>query len=249
MHQTTKENKVFDINRLPPEPGILFFLVSMSRISTGQRAKQMWEYWRIFSPDKIVKPMVGINTVYTDFLYFNSDEPAKTLKSKFMNTSLAHKNEFLRILRRNPMWIEEFFSFSVWNQMLLEAKDFCNYIGQLKKLYDRDPLFQKYVAQDIAYFTDAVPEKTNIDFILEETLMYYLVAKGKVKLRNDIVRGHEKWILWCYPGKPLKSMLYIQQVNPFRLSNPDNEYEHALYDLEEQKLYDAMKLDIEALDF
>ena len=242
-------NQVFDINKLPAQPGILFFLVSMSRISKGQSAQKMWEYWRIFSPDKIIKPMVGIQIAYTDYLYFNNGEPANELKKKYLNTTLAHKHEYLKILARNPMWIDKAWSFTTWGQLLLETKDFTNYFGRLKKLYERDATFKKYILEDIAQYTKEKPSESHINFVLEETLMYYLVVKGKVILRNDFVEGHEKWILWCYPGRPLMSMLYIQQKNPFYLFNPDNIYEHSIYDLDARKLYDAKKLDLETLTF
>ena len=42
-------------------------------------------------------------------------------------------------------------------------------------------------------------------------------------------------------------MLYMQQKNPFQLSNPTNVYEHSIYDLEEKKLYNATRLDLETL--
>ncbi len=244
---TFGKNKIYDINKLPAQPGILIFPISVSRISNAQSAKACWEYVKIFSPDKIVKPMVGLNIVYGDYLYFNSEEPANILKLKFGNTILGHKNEFLKILAKNPMYIDKAVSFSTWNQILLEAKDFMRHIGELKKLYTEDDIFKKYVEEDIRTYSKGLTE-LNTDFILEETLMYYLIAKGKVVLRNDFVQGHHKWILWCYPGKPLKSMLYIQQKNPFNLSNPENTYEHSIYDLEEKKLYDATKLDLESLN-
>lgn len=243
----SEKNKIYDINKLPAEPGILVFPISMSRISNAQSAKACWEHIKIFSPNKIIKPMVGLNVIYGDYLYFNSEEPANTLKSKFGNTILGHKNEFLKIFAKNPMYIDKAISFSTWNQMLLEAKDFMRHIGELKKLYAKDKVFKKYVEEDVQTYAKKLSE-LNTDFILEETLMYYLIAKGKVTLRNDFVQGHQKWVLWCYPGKPLKSMLYIQQKNPFQLSNPENAYEHAIYDLEEKKLYDATKLGLGSLN-
>jgi len=243
-----ESNKIFDINKLPSESGILLFPISMSRISNAQSAKACWEYVKMFSPEKIVKPSVGLNIIYGDYLCFNSEEEASILKSKFGNTILGHKNEFLKILSKNPMYIDKAVSFSTWNQMLLEAKDFMRYIGELKKFYEKDKIFQRYVKEDMETYSKSVSE-SNINYILEETLMFYLLTKGAVRLRNDFVEEHHKWILWCYPGKPLKSMLYIQQKNLFNLHNPKNIYETSIYDLKEKKLYDASKIDVEKLDF
>jgi len=241
-------NKIFDINKLPAQPGILVFPISMSRISNAQNAKMCWKYLRIFSPEKIIKPMVGLNVVYGDYLYFNSEEPASVLKSKFGGAILGHKNELLKIFKQNPMYIDKALNFSTWNQLLLESKEFMMCMGEIKKLYEKDDIFKTYIQEDIKIYGNKNSENLNVNFILEETLMYYLLAKGRVILKNDFIEGHQKWILWCYPGKPLKSMLYIQKINPFQFSNPENIYENSIYDLEEQKLYDVSKINLETLN-
>ena len=66
-------------------------------------------------------------------------------------------------------------------------------------------------------------------------------------LRNDYVQGNEDWVLWCYPGKPLKAQIYLTQKNFFNLKNPKNAYENAFYDLEEKKLYDFKRIDLATL--
>ena len=91
-------------------------------------------------------------------------------------------------------------------------------------------------------------DENQVNFILEETLFVYLIAKGKVALKNDYIQDHEKWILLCYPGKPLKSEIYFFQKNLFKLTHPRNQYENAFYDLEEKKLYDFTRTDLESLD-
>ena len=75
--------------------------------------------------------------------------------------------------------------------------------------------------------------------------MFYLVSKGKVRLNNEYVQDKQKWILWCYPGKPLLSEIYLFQKNFFKLSNPENVYENSYYDLIDNKLYDYTKIDLE----
>ena len=77
--------------------------------------------------------------------------------------------------------------------------------------------------------------------------MSYLIAKGKVRLRNDFVRDHQKWILKCYPGKPLHSEIYLFQKNFFKLSNTKNIYENSFYDLVDKKLYDYTRVDLETI--
>ena len=187
-------NQFFDINKLPPEEGILVFPISMSRISNAQSAKDCWEYMKIFSPEKIIRPLVGVNFIYSDLLYFNSSEEAAKLKNKFIQLMLAHKHEFLKILNKNPFYIAKAFMFTSWSQMILDCKEYTTYLGLLKKFYKKDKQFQAYVEED-AKFMGKKLDENQVNFILEETLFVYLIAKGKVALKNDYIQGHEKWIL------------------------------------------------------
>lgn len=241
-------NKFFDINKLPPVEGLLVFPISMSRISNAQSAENCWEYMKIFSPNKVIKPLVGLNIIYGDFLYFNSDEKASELKNKFSHLTTAHKSKMKKILSKNPYYIEPAFSFTTWNQAVLDFEGMFNgHFGELKKLYRSDETFQSYIEQDLINTGRSTLDENQLSFFLEEILLFYLVTKGEVNLRNDYVRGHEKWVLWCYPGKPLKSQIYISQLNPFNLENEENEYEDCHYDLEEQKLYEFSAIDLSSL--
>lgn len=240
-------NQFFDINKLPAKEGILLFPISMSRISNSQNAKSCFEFMKIFSPNKIVKPMVGLNFIYGDFLYLYSDEKASELKNKFMSLIIPHKNEFLSILKKNPMLIQKGFSFTTWNQLYLESKDFVRLLSELKQIYSKDKEFQKYILEDLKKIGKKNLNENQLNFFLEENLMFYLILKGQVRLSNDFVQGHEKWILYCYPGKPLKSQIYLYQKNFFSLTNRKNKFEDCFYDLEEKKLYDFNKIDLKTL--
>ncbi len=247
MHKQQLVNKFFDINKLPPTEGILMFPISMSRISNTQSAEKCWEYLKIFSPDKIIKPLVGVNFIYADLLYFNSSEEAAKLKSKFTQLMLAHKHEFLKIVSKNPFYIAKAFTFTTWSQMILECKEYTTYLGLLKKFYKKDRQFQKYVEEDAKSMGRKLDEN-QINFILEEIFLVYMLSKGKIALQNEYIQGHQKWILWCYPGKPLKSQIYLMQKNIFKLSHPKNTYKDAFYDLEARKLYDFTRVDLENLN-
>ena len=64
--------------------------------------------------------------------------------------------------------------------------------------------------------------------------MVYLISKGQIKLKNEFIRGHEKWVLIAYPGKPLKQHIYLHQKNFFKFDNPKNIYQNSWYDLKEK---------------
>ncbi len=242
-----KKNEFFDINKIPAEEGILVFPISMSRISNVQTAKKCWTYMKIFSPKKVIKPLIGLNFIYGDYLYFNSEEKANKLKNKFLPLILSHKNEFMKIVKTNPFYIQKAFHFSTWNQIILECKDFISYFGKLKKIYSKDKKFQEYLKQDFKDLGRGKLDDNQINFFLEETLLFYLVAKGKIKLSNEYVNGHEKWVLWCYPGNPLRTQIYLFQNNFFNLKNTKNKYENCCYNLEAKKLYDFDNVELETI--
>jgi hypothetical protein len=236
--------KFFDINRFPKYEGMILFPISMSRISNAQNAEECFKYMEHFIP-KIIKPAVGLNFIYSDTLYLNSTEPAITLKRKYESLMHAHKYAFINLIEKHPKYIPNSFNFVSWSQMLLEAKDFMGFFGHLKKIYKNDETFQKLMKVDLKDKSEITENDEN--FILEEILMFYLASKGSVQLKNDYVSGKQKWILWCYPGKPLFSEIYLYKKNFFNLHNEDNVFENCYYDLTDKKLYDYNKINLEDL--
>jgi hypothetical protein len=126
--------------------------------------------------------------------------------------------------------------------MILEAKDFNGFFGELKKIYKSHGDFQRLVVEDLKDKAEVTENEEN--FILEEILMFYLASKGRVRLRNDFITDKQKWVLWCYPGKPLLSEIYLYQKNLFDLHHDENVYQNCYYDLTNKKLYDYTKIDI-----
>ena len=238
------KNEFFDINRLPKQAGLLIFGISISKIDNVQKAKKCFEYIDKFYENKIVKPIVGLNFIYSDNLSLYSDEKASTLKKKHQASIHNHKYGFIKILEKNSHYIPNAFNYTSWGQIILESKQFLSYFEKLKKIYRKDEEFKKIVKKDIN-LNDKKVSQNQINFILEEILMFYLVSKGKVRLNNEYVQDKQKWILWCYPGKPLLSEIYLFQKNFFKLSNPENVYENSYYDLIDNKLYDYTKIDLE----
>jgi hypothetical protein len=75
------------------------------------------------------------------------------------------------------------------------------------------------------------------------------MLKNQVKLPNDFIENQKKWILFCYPGKPLKSTIYLFQLNPFSLNWSENPYQNSCYDLKSKTLYDFDRLDLETWNY
>lgn len=243
MGKNPKINEFFDINKVPQKEGLLVFGISMSRIGNAQSAEKSFEHMKSFIP-KIIKPAVGLILLYADGLYLNSDEIASSLKKKYQALIHSHKYEFIKLMKKHPWYIPKSISYLTWNQLLLESKEYFDYLGRLKEIYKKDKQFQSYLREDTG---KTAPTQNEINFILEEILVFYLIAKGKVRLYNEYVQDKEEWILQCYPGKPLKSEIYLFQKNFFKMSNPKNTYENAFYDLEGKKLYDYSRVELDSL--
>jgi hypothetical protein len=243
----------FDINKLPKDYGILVFPISIARTDngTGQDPNQCLEYVKHFSPSKVIEPKVGLNLIYGDFLYFHSKEEARTLKQKFMNLVLKHKNTFQKLVRkeRERFQIQDAFAYEVWNQLYLSYEgDFDSDFREFKRMYSEDALFQKYVKEDVEYAKRELTED-QINFFLEEHLISYLLSKKRIFLPNQYIQGREQWVLWCYPGAPMKAEIYTYQKNPFNLEAAENLYQNHVYDLESKKLIDCLKVDLESYNY
>lgn len=243
------KNIFYDLNKLPEEQGMLLLGISMSRIGNAQSAETCFEYFKHI--DTKIKKTEGIGAIfwYGDYLYLLSDNPARDLRSRFLAQMSNHKNGFMKIIKKHVEWIPKAFSFTTFGQLLLDNSDiFEDAYRKISELYKKDELFQKYILEDCknAGKGDGIDQQT---FFLEEITLFYLASKGKLILKNDFTNGHEKWILHCYPGKPLKSEVYLYQLNPLDLHNSKNKYENCYYDLSFKKLYDFNRIDLETFDF
>ena len=239
-------NVFFDLNKLPPEKGLLLFLLSMGKLSNQQKAEKCFADIKHISPAKVGKPLIGLNFIYSDFLYLYSDEPAPKLKHSFMNQVISHKNSLQKLIGKHniELQIQHAFNYMVWNQLYVGTKDFNHLFAKIKDIYLKDKKFQKYVEEDCILFGREMKEN-QVNFYLEEALMFYLLAKNQIKLPNEYIENNQKWILMCYPGRPIKAIVYLFQLNPFKLNWKENLYQNSWYDLEDKKLIDFDRVDLE----
>lgn len=242
-----EKNVFFDINKLPPEKGLLLFGLSMNKLDHGrQTAKDCLEGIRHFSPGKVSKPLIGLNLIYSDFLYLYSDKSAPELKQTFMNQVIVHKNSFQKLLAKNYLefQIQHAFNYTVWNQLYVGTDNFNELFIKVKEIYSRDEVFQKYISEDCSIYGKEMGDN-QVNYFLEEILMFYLLTHNKIKLPNEYIEGQQKWVLFCYPGRPLKSTVYFYQLDPFKFSWPDNPYSRAHYDLESKQLIEFDRVDLD----
>jgi hypothetical protein len=244
-----KKEQFYDINQLPTEEGIFFMGISMNRIGNTQSPEKCFEDLKWLDTKIKKTDGIGMVTWYGDYLYFHSDEPASLLRDRYKELMLSHKNGFMNIISKDNVWIKKAFSFYTFGQVMIDNSDiFPKALQIILDLYDQDDQFRKYVHEDCEIANHGLGEKEKM-FILEEVTAIYLAAKGKLNFNNRFVHGTEKWVLHMYPGKPLKSEVYVFQKNPLKLSNAKNMYENSYYDLTDRKLYNYQDIDISTFDF
>ena len=239
-------NEFYDISKFPSKEGITVLGISMPLINRKQSATKCFESSK-FLISKIKKSGVGAIIAYSDGLYMTSSEPAYKLKYKFQSLMEEHKQKYLKLIGKNINIVPTAFSFTTWGQLILSCNNFTNYLIKIKKIHSKNKQLQKYVKLDITKNNKPV-NKNTINYILEETLLDYLVAMGKVRLQNDFVQDREKWILNCYHGKPHRTHVFLYQQNFFKIKS-DNIYQGNWYDILNKKLYDFERLDIDTFNF
>lgn len=252
-----QKNVFYDISRLGKWSWLIVFPISLSRISNAQDPKKCVEYLHHLSW-KIAYPDIWVSLVYTNSLYNYSPEPAYMRRNKFQPLSSNHVRGFRKLLEsprvdttdwHKHYYIPRAFNYMAWDQFYLQEIDFFDRLQKLRKIYERDELFQRYMYEDFVY-TTWVREWEEIgmsdiqrDFFLEEHLLLHYVLYGKLKVENNFVWSDPNRILFGYPGPMLKHEAYIFQQNFFDVES-DNLYKTCHYDVAEHVLYDALDMDI-----
>lgn len=250
-------NEFFDINKLSRDWGLIVFPISMARIENAQKPDKCIDYINIFNGNpknnfkgtKISTPKIGVNHIYGDLLYVPLQNNKLVIRDKFLPQIVKHKNRFKKLIKKegSGMQIHSAFAFQTWSDVWINFDgDFGVELKKLRKLFEKDTVFQKFVKQDCKQYKKRMTEK-QIMFFLEEHLMFYLLVYGKLLLPNQYVDHRENWILMAYPGKPPKGLVYLCQLNPLNLKH-DNPY-IGQYDLQQKKFYDFNRLDLETWDY
>lgn len=243
-------NTFYSINKLPPEKGFLVLGLSMSKLDYGgQNAQNCYEAARSFLP-KVLKPAVGFHSIYSDFLYlYNDANKASVLKDSYMHQIIRHKSGFMKRIQSDPLefQVPSAFSFSTWNQMYLSGNHFYESFKKLQLIYKEDKDFQKYVKEDCLSYGRELDDN-QIKFFLEESLMVYFITHNQLSIENKFIMDGQKWILFCYFGNPLKTMVYLYQLDPFKLTWESNPYARTWYNLSTKELIEYDRVDLETWD-
>jgi hypothetical protein len=237
----------FDLKHFPKEEGLIMYGVSMNRIGNRQSPERSFEDFRYMVDHIQQTEGIGGVILYSDYLYFHSDQPANLLRDRYKSLMLSHKNGLMNLIIKQGWLIKKAFSFYTIGQLIIDNSEiFETTLKAVIALYQDDVVFKAYVEADALESGHFIGSNERM-FILEEIVIFYLAAKGKLRFNNQFVQGTEKWVLSVYPGTPLKSETYLFQKNPLKLSWPGSRFESGCYDIEGKKFYEYTKLDLAAL--
>ncbi len=238
-----EKNTFYDINRFPKDWGMIVLPISMSKIISVQSAEACHSYLQEMLP-KIAINRVGAHFIYSEGLYMNLERDAFVSKNNFAHAAVGHKQAMQKLLvaNRQKFQIENAVSFSSWFQMYLSHKSFFNAYKTVRDLYENDSEFRRWVEHDAKENGRELTEE-QLSFYLEEHTFEYLLMNRQLELHNDFVDNKEKWVLSCYPGKPLKAQIYLVQKDPLGINKDSNPYK-GQYDLLEKKFIDYLKVDL-----
>lgn len=245
MKKILEKNKLYDIKNFPKKEGLVIFPISMSRAKNSQSGRKYKKYIESLN-EKVRRGNSGITFLYTDKLYEKYNSREGDSKNRNLQLILDHKNQFVKNMRKEQVFAENAFEFVIWMQLIVKIENFGALFSKVKKLYKEDKKFQKYIKDDMKESKKKIKEN-NINFLLEEALVAYLILNHEVVIPNSYVNGRDKWRLLAYPGKPNKSMIYLFQKN--MLNKKTQAPYRGQYDLESKKFYNFDNIDLETLKF
>lgn len=240
-----KRNEFYDINQFPSEHGMLVFGISMSRIGNSQSpAACMRHLESLYHKIKRTEG-VGLTTLYADYLYMltEKDPPAKA-RERYLGQMFAHKFGIERAVEKSALYVRKAFSFMTWGELLLQTREYPLAMQRARELMKSDARLRAFVRADAMAVAER-PLRQHQQFILEESVLFYLIAKGKASFPNEFIQHRQDWVLLCYPGGPLRTETYLFQKDFLGYRNPRNVYQNHYYDLVAKKLYDFSRIDIE----
>lgn len=220
----------FDINRIKDD-GYLILPLSMSRLAKGQSPEFCYEVLENF----LKKLEVFSNDViflYTNGLYFNSEEVSFENRKRTNQQALNHIYAFRNLINKKKQFIPGAIHYLPIDYVIFNSPYFKEFFDKLKVLEKEDSTFRTLLVSDSK---DREYTEANINFLIEEIVIAHITRQGLVELPRTLVKT-DAWRLIAYPGKPLLSDMYQWKKDALPKKPTTNPYSGAQYDLEAKEL-------------
>lgn len=221
----------FNINKIIGS-GTLILPISMSRIAGGQSPEDCYEMLGYFE-EKLESFNNDAILMYTNGLYFNTEDIAFEKRVKTNNQIINHTASMRKLIDKNRKFIPKAIHFMPIDYIILNSAKYQEMFNLLKQKEKENIDFQNYIKADIngREYTEA-----NINFILEEIVVGHIIREQFVDLPTTLAKADE-WRIICYPGNVLKSEVYVyQQKYLEKNKNCINEYRGSMYNFKDKIL-------------
>jgi hypothetical protein len=228
-----------DINRVPPN-GSLVLPLSLGKLHGHQSPAAIYDFLKFFA-DKVRSLGVDVVMLYTNGLYFNSDEAALSLRVSTTNQIVRHRQEFSALVEERREFMPQAFHFVAWDHVILNSDRFCEFLTRLERAYVSNEGFQRAVAADLC---ERGLNAANVRFVLEELTVTHLIRQKLVPLPTT-VSTPGGWRLIAYAGTYLQSDLYLyqHQLLPANAEiSPGDPMARSLYNYQERYLIDFKRI-------
>ena len=212
--------------------GTLILPISMSRIAGGQSPEDCYEILSSFE-DKLESFNNDAILMYTNGLYFNTEDVAFEKRLKTNAQVLAHVTRMNNLIQKGRKFIPKAIHFMPIDYIILNSPRYQEMFNILRKAEKEDAVFKKLLEIDLGGrpYTEA-----NINFFLEEIVVSHLITEQYVDLPVTLARPDE-WRLICYPGTTILSQVYVYQQNMLEKNrNSNNEYRGCMYNFKDKVL-------------
>jgi hypothetical protein len=221
-----------EINRISGD-GYLVLPLSVSRLAAGQSPEEVYEIFGYFAP-KLEVFANDVVLLYTNGIYFNSEEISFERRKKLNQQILNHATALRSLIFKKKQYIPGAFHFLPVDYVILNSPQFGEYFGLLKKREADDKEFRFAIQQDMG---EREYNEANTNFILEEVAIAHIIRQRLVEFPRTLVRN-DIWRLLCYPGGPILSDAYQWQNNILPRPDTINPYNSGQYNYTSKQLYD-----------
>jgi hypothetical protein len=220
----------FDINRIQ-EDGYLILPLSMSRLAKGQTPEFCYEVLEKFL-QKLETFSNDVVFLYTNGLYFNSDEISSENRKKTNQQILNHVSALRNLIESKKKFIPNAIHYLPIDYVIVNSSSFKQYFDLLKKAETDDENFRLALAADSA---GREATEANANFLIEEIAVAHIMRQKLVEFPRTLVRT-DAWRLIAYPGKALASDVYQWKQKILPQEEEVNPYAGAQYNLETNTL-------------
>ncbi len=220
----------FDINKIQND-GYLILPLSMSRLATGQSPEFCYKVLEDFL-NKLETFSSDVVLLYTNGLYFNSEDVSFENRKKTTQQALQHIYAFRKMIESKKQFIPGTVHYLPIDYVIFNSSSFKVFFDILKNLEKEDSKFRELLIADSKNleYTEA-----NINFLIEEIVVCHIMRQKLVEFPRTLVKT-DTWRLVAYPGKPLSSDIYQWKNNVLPKKEKINPYSGSQYDLESKQL-------------